>query len=145
MITIAQNKFSEGFNCAQASFYPFAVKSGMDPEQVLKLTTGFGAGMVYRGDMCGAITGSMMAIGLIHGRSKADDYDSKDKTYMLIKELHKRFSEKHGSIICKDLLKLENSGYDCWEKAKELFKTHCPMYVKDAVAITEEIINKYAD
>ena len=64
---------------------------------------------------------------------------------MLIKELHKRFTEKHGSIICKDLLKLENSGYDSWEKAKDLFKTHCPKYVKDAVAITEEIVNKYAN
>jgi C_GCAxxG_C_C family probable redox protein len=145
MISIAQNKFSEGFNCAQASFYPFAIKSGMDPEQALKLTTGFGAGMVFRGEMCGAITGSMMAIGLVHGRSQADDYDSKDKTYMLIKEMHKQFTEKHGSIICKDLLKLENNESESWEKAKDLFKTHCPVFVRDAVSITEEIVNKYAN
>ena len=91
MKTESQNKFSEGFNCAQACFYPIAVKSGMEPEHALKLTTGFGAGMVFRGEMCGAITGSMMAIGLVHGRSQADDNDSKDKTYMLIKELPKLF------------------------------------------------------
>lgn len=138
---IAKHKFNEGFNCAQACFYPFAIQAGIEPEHALKLTTGFGAGMVFRGEMCGAITGSMMAISLLHGRSKHDDYDSKDKTYILIKELHKQFFQLHGSIHCKDLLRLDNVEPESWEKAKDLFKTHCPLYVEDAARITDTILN----
>jgi len=141
---IAGKLFSEGFNCAQSTFYPFAVRSGILPEAALKLTTGFGSGMVYRGETCGAVTGVMMAIGLIYGRSEANDYDSKDKTYMLIKEMYKRFCNKHGSIVCKELLKLENNSPESWDRANSegLFETHCPLFVKDAVIITEELLKK---
>jgi hypothetical protein len=63
---------------------------------------------------------------------------------MLINELYKKFKEKHGSILCKDLLKLEGNTSDSWQAAKNngLFDTHCPRFVKDAVYITEEILNR---
>ena len=134
--------FGEGFNCAQAVFLPFALKAGISQENALKLTTAFGAGMVYRGETCGAITGAMMAIGLNSGRSSASDYNSKDKTYMLINELYKRFQQKHGSILCKELLKLDDTGHESWAKAsgEGLFDIQCPLYVKEAVGITEELL-----
>jgi len=141
-ITIANMKFAAGFNCAQASFYPFAIQKGIEPELALKLTTGFGAGMVFRGETCGAITGSMMAIGLFEGRSRSNDYDSKEKTYMLINELYKRFCEKHGTILCKDLLNMNSNLKENWDKAEKLFQTKCPIFVRDAVSITEELPNK---
>jgi C_GCAxxG_C_C family probable redox protein len=138
---IAEKIFAEGFNCAQASFYPFAVMNGIEPELALKLTTGFGAGMVYRGETCGAITGSMMAIGLFKGRSQSSDHDSKDYTYLLINELYKRFKVKHGTIICKELLNIDCNLKDNWDNAEMLFSTKCPYFVKDAVLITEELLN----
>jgi C_GCAxxG_C_C family probable redox protein len=137
--------FGDGFNCAQSVFVPFAMKAGIDKENAFKLATGFGAGMVYRGETCGAITGAMMAIGLSKGRSAANDYDSKNKTYMLINELYKKFKEKHGSIICKELLQLNGTGQESWAKASNegKFDIQCPMYVKDAARIAEELILKY--
>lgn len=139
----ATTKFSEGFNCAQSCFYPFAIRAGMKHEHALKLTTAFGTGMVFRGEMCGAITGCMMAIGLLHGKSESNDNDAKDKTYMLIQELHKQFIQKHGSIMCKDLLGLANTNNESWENAQELFETHCPRYVHDAAEITEALILRF--
>lgn len=143
----AEMMFADGLNCAQSAFYPFAIKQGVNPEHALKLATGFGAGMVYRGETCGAITGSMMSIGLTIGRFDANDYDSKDKTYMLINELYKIFKEKHGSILCKELLKLEGEAPECWQNAgkKGLFDTHCPKYVKDAAEITEKLLIREAN
>jgi C_GCAxxG_C_C family probable redox protein len=139
---MAAEIFSDGFNCAQAVFYPFALQSGILPENALKLATGFGAGMVYQGETCGAITGAMMAIGMASGRSRIEDYDAKEKTYMLINDLYKRFRKKHGTILCKELLKLENTQPESWAKAGEerKFDTACPLFVKDAATITEEII-----
>lgn len=139
---IAFQKFEEGFNCAQSSFYPFAKSMGMSAEHALKLTTAFGAGMIYRGDTCGAITGVMMAIGLKYGRENVNDTDAKELTYFLVKELHDRFTKEFGSIQCKQLLGLTDVSPESWTTAKEKFKSHCPMYVSRAVCITNELFKK---
>lgn len=140
----AQKTFDSGFNCAQASFAAFAVQNGMDREVALRLATGFGSGMVSRGETCGAITGSMMAIGLHAGRDKTDDIAARDNTNTLIKELYQQFTEKHGSIICKDLLELKDTSPESWQYVRDnnLFKTRCPHFVADAVAISERILSQ---
>ncbi|HPH16531.1 MAG TPA: C-GCAxxG-C-C family protein [Bacteroidales bacterium] len=143
--TVAKTKFSEGYNCAQSCLYPFAIKAGMSHEHALQLPTAFGTGMMFRGEMCGAITGSMMAIGLFHGKSKISDADAKEKTYALIQELHKQFTAKHGSIICKELLSLEKCDAENWETASTKFESHCPIFVEDAARITENLLQKHND
>lgn len=140
--SVAFQKFDEGFNCAQSSFYPFAKDMGMSAKHALKLTTAFGAGMIYRGDICGAITGAMMAIGLKFGRENANDTDAKELTYFLVKELHDRFTKEFGSIQCKQLLGLDDVSSESWATAEEKFKSHCPMYVSRAVYITNELFKK---
>ena len=141
---IASQKFEEGFNCAQSSFYPFAKNAGLSDEQALKLTTAFGVGMIYRGEMCGAVTGAMMALGLKYGRSKVDDNDAKELTYFLVKELHTRFENKFGSVLCCELLGLADTSLVSWEIANSnnLFTKNCPLYVSGAVEITSELIKK---
>lgn len=114
----------------------------MSAEHALKLTTAFGAGMIYRGDTCGAITGAMMAIGLKFGRENVNDTDAKELTYFLVKELHDRFTKEFGSIQCKQLLGLDDVSSESWATAEEKFKSHCPMYVSRAVCITNELFKK---
>lgn len=141
---LAQKTFDSGFNCAQASFAAFAVQNGIDRDAALRMTTGFGSGMVARGETCGAITGSMLAIGLYTGRDKTDDIAARDNTNVLIKELYKQFADKHGSILCKDLLELKDTSPESWQQVRDnnLFKTRCPLFVADAVAISERILSQ---
>jgi C_GCAxxG_C_C family probable redox protein len=80
--------FSSGFNCCQSVFAPFAVEFGLDQAHALRLAQAFGGGMVSRGETCGAVTGSFMALGLKHGKSQAKDNDAKDKTYALVSDFH---------------------------------------------------------
>lgn len=136
--------FESGFNCAQSSFYPFAKNMGMSEKHALNLTTAFGAGMIYRGEMCGAVTGAMMAIGLKFGRNKADDADAKDLTYSLVKELHTRFEKEFGSIHCKQLLGMTDISPESWAAVNEdkKFKSNCPLYVAKAVEIVNELFKK---
>jgi C_GCAxxG_C_C family probable redox protein len=133
--------FNSGFNCSQSVFVPVAINLGIPAAQAFQIATGFGAGMVYRGETCGAITGAMMALGLKYGRSKAKDTQARDKTYALINQLYTRFKEKHGSIICKELLKTDISIPENREKAFKngLFDTLCPKLVEDAATILEEL------
>lgn len=139
--------FTDGFNCAQSTLVPFALQMGLNKKTTLSLATGFGSGMVYRAETCGVVTGSMMAIGLFTGRTKAEDTDARDLTYMLINQFIKRFTEKNGSIVCKKLLNLEDTTAESWANVEEegVFEKKCPYFVKEATAITEKILKNYTN
>lgn len=139
--------FAAGFNCAQAVFVPYAVSKCMKAKDAFQLTTGFGAGMVYRGEICGAITGAMMAIGMEFGRSQASDTAARDKTYMIINKLYDKFSDLNGTIICKKLLNADISKPEELKRAgmAGVFTTLCPKFVKDAATITDLLIKEYSE
>jgi C_GCAxxG_C_C family probable redox protein len=61
---VAADRFLSGYNCAQAILYAFGPDLGLDGETALKVATGLGAGMGRRGEVCGAVTGGILALGL---------------------------------------------------------------------------------
>jgi len=60
---IASKAFQDGFNCAQAVLLSFARDLDSQEGDLLKLASGFGAGMARRQETCGAVSGGVMAIG----------------------------------------------------------------------------------
>lgn len=89
-------------NCAQAALCAFCKESNISEETAMKVTTGFGGGVRDK-EICGAVSGAVMAIGLIIGQKSEDDIESKKQASDLTIEFHKKFKEKHGSIVCRDL------------------------------------------
>lgn len=102
----------------------------------------FGGGMARMGETCGVVTGSMMAIGLKHGKIKAADDEAKEKTYRLVIEFVDRFKARHGSIVCRELLDCDMSTPEGLQdfKDRKLIETHCARFVKDAADILEGIL-----
>ena len=70
---VAMEKFVAGYNCAQSVLYAFGPELGLDGEISLKLATGLGAGMGRRGEVCGAVTGGILALGLKYGRGSRQE------------------------------------------------------------------------
>ena len=70
---------------------------------VLKCATGFGGGIGGRGSICGAISGSVMVIGLKHGRGLEDDMSVAMNAYMRCSQLLDWFKEEFGSEMCSAL------------------------------------------
>jgi len=134
--------FKEGFNCSQAVLSACGGRFGLDREVSLKIATAFGGGMARMGGTCGAVTGAFMVIGLKHGKTKADDNNTREKTYELAKEFAARFTSRNKSIVCRDLLGHDLSTPEGREavKDKKLATTLCPKFVQDAVEIVEEIV-----
>ena len=135
--------FKEGFNCAQAVFSAFAVEMGMDRDTALKVAQGFGGGMGGQmGEVCGAVTGAFMVIGLKYGRTRVDDAQAKLKTYALVQEFARRFKERNGTILCRELLGCDLSTPEGQRTAidKKVFSAVCPRFVQDAAEILEEIL-----
>lgn len=138
----AEACFNEGFNCCQAVLSTFCEDLGLKRDKALKIATGFGAGMAYMGETCGAVTGAFMVFGLKHGRTMVDDTSSKDKTYELIQEFVKEFKSKNNSVKCNELLGEDISKPEGLKKANDegKFSIICPKVVREAAGIVEKLL-----
>ena len=136
------SRFKEGFSCSQAVFSAYAEQLGLDRETALKISGAFGGGMGRMAQTCGAVTGAFMVIGLKYGAIDAEDKETKEKAYALVREFADRFKSRHGSIACQDLLGCNVSKPEGLKVAREqkLFETICPRLVKDAAEILEEML-----
>ena len=85
------------YNCCQAVLCPVCEQFGMEEETAYRLGAFFGGGM-RRGEVCGCISGALMAIGLRHG-------DENNRKCEESQKFLKVFEEKYGSLICRELLK----------------------------------------
>lgn len=125
--------FKEGFSCSQAIFAPYAKEFDMDYEMALKVSQGFGGGMGGMRGECGAITGAYMVIGLIYGRTRADDNAARIKTFTMVKDFAKRFKQIHNTTVCKELLQGKSGSH----------YNMCSDYVKDACIVLEQLLEEY--
>ena len=125
-------------NCSQAVFTSFCEDYGLSKELGLKISVGFGSGIANCGEICGAVSGAILALGLKFG-------DSKEETYKQINIFTEKFKSKHKTLNCTELVGFHLNDEEELVKAKESgkFKILCPKLVKDSVEIVEELINAY--
>ena len=136
--------FANNFNCSQAVLTAFAPDFGLDEELALKLGTSFGGG-ARNAEICGAVSGALLVLGLKYGHHIATDNQQKSRSYAIAVDYTNRFKEAKGSIVCRDLL-----GYDltipeeaACIKEKCLFAEICPKMIKSAVEILEDVLEDY--
>lgn len=137
----AAEQFRAGANCSQAVFGEFAEECGIDAASALKSACGFGGGMGRLGGTCGAVTGAIMAIGLLGSGPDPLDPIAKARVYALVRSFIEEFEARHQTISCRELLNCDISTPQGHEEASRLglFETECPTYVEDAVEILEEM------
>ena len=114
-----------------------------DEETALKMSTQFGGG-ARKGEMCGAVSGALMVLGLKYGHSHAEDIEEKGKAYQIAEDFMNRFIAEKGTVVCRELLGYDVSNQEDVAKIKELnlFKTTCPEMIKCATAMVEQMINE---
>ena len=142
---LAKQYHERGYGCAQAVLASFAQDYGLNEETALRISTGFGSGMGRMCEVCGALTGAFMVIGLKYGKVVTDGskYGSDtETTYRLVADLARKFESKYGSIYCRELIGHDLSNPE--ERAKViqqgLFTTKCGACILDSVILLEEIL-----
>jgi C_GCAxxG_C_C family probable redox protein len=101
---MAVEKFLSGYNCAQSVLYAYGPDLGLGAETALKVATGLGGGMGGRGEVCGAVTGGILALGLKYGRGEQAEKSVAQQAYQKTGELMAAFERVHGSYMCRTLL-----------------------------------------
>lgn len=105
----AEAYFLKGANCSQAVLAAFHKEAGMDKETALKLASSFGAGMGRMREVCGALSAVFMVAGIRYGYADLEDADAKAAHYKLIQDFARKFREQNGSILCRELLGLDEA------------------------------------
>ena len=96
--------FKEKYNCCQSIFLPYSKLFGIDRETALKMSSGFGGGIARMGEICGAINGAVMVLGLKYGSTDNKDIEQKEKLNSIIRDFVKKFKISHKNIYCRTLL-----------------------------------------
>ncbi len=136
----AAKVFENNFNCCQSVFSAFAPDRGLDRDTALRIAAPFGGGMGRMGEVCGAVAGAFMAIGLKYGNPDSNK-EAKNRSYEAVLAFTERFTAMHGSILCRELLGCDIGTPEgmAEAKARDLFSTLCAGIVRDAVKIVETL------
>jgi C_GCAxxG_C_C family probable redox protein len=143
---VAEAHLNEGFGCAQSVFAAFADEIGMDRETALRIAGPFGGGMGGLGWTCGAVTGAIMVIGFLYGRTDPEDKAAKQANNARVQELVRLVEEREGTSLCREILK----GYDISNpeerelaRQERLFESGCQKTVGDAAEILEGLLARW--
>ena len=130
------NAFLNGFYCSQSVFSAFSEDYGLDTATACKIAGGLGSG-ARAAELCGAVSGAVLAIGLRYGHGTADDGNARQKCNTETEEFVNRFRAANGSLVCRDLLECDISTPEGMENARanDLFRTKCKGLVVSAIQI----------
>ena len=141
----AKAYFMKGYNCSQSVVLAFADLLPIDEAAASKLASSFGGGMGRLREVCGSVSGMFMVAGLLYGYDGAETGQVKADHYARIQELAHRFEEKHGSIVCRELLGISVRHDAPVPEARtgEYYKKRpCPEIIGDAAEILEQYITE---
>ena len=119
---------TEGFCCAQAVLGALQDLTGLDYETCLAVAAGFGSGC-GTGELCGALSGAVMAIGLADPYTVGADQGKKREIRAQTQRCLRAFREKYGCVTCRELV----------ENARRRL---CPEYIAYCTALAAEIIHE---
>lgn len=105
----ATEMHESGFNCAQSVLCACGEYTGLDEKTALAISGGFGGG-VRSGEVCGAISGAVMAIGMTVQYTDTSDAETKAKIAQLAKSCVESYKEKYGCVRCAEL---KQAGISC--------------------------------
>ncbi len=119
------------FYCSEAVVKTIKDEFKVDiSDEVVAMASGFPVGIGGSGCTCGAVSGGIMALGLVFGRTEAKGSEV-DKTMVLSKELHDYFRTNHKSLCCRILTKGMTLG--------------TPDHMEQCIAFTGEVAYKVAE
>ena len=138
--------FEEGYNCAQSVVLAFADLHGIDEKTAARMASTFGGGMGRLREVCGAVSGTFLTLGLLYGYDNPKARDEKTEVYARGQELAAEFEKENGSIVCRELLGLSVKKEAPIPEARtsEYYKKRpCKELVGDAAEILERFIEEH--
>ena len=141
----AMELFLEGYNCAQAVTVAFCDVTGLEEKFAARAVSSFGGGMGRLREVCGAVSGMLIVLGLLYGYEEPGEKDCNKKAYYpVVQELAGKFREECGSIICREILKNPPSDPNPSPRTAEYYATRpCARMVMTAARVLDAYIAEH--
>ena len=98
--------FREGWNCCQSVAMAYSDVLGLPEKSVARLASGFGGGFGRLREVCGCVSGMTLVAGAIVSADDPSDREARTANYALVQEFADAYRKENGSIICRELLGL---------------------------------------
>ncbi|UCH58102.1 MAG: C_GCAxxG_C_C family protein [Candidatus Bathyarchaeota archaeon] len=141
-IRLAAGYTDRGFLCSESVLLALSDCLDISSDVIPRIATGFGAGVGRSGEICGALAGAVMGLGLKYGRDEVGEEEHGPGRYWYSTEILKRFRAEHGDVRCKNLLDLDLSRaedkleYD----NRRLWETVCREFIVEATGLAYDIL-----
>ena len=133
--------FKAGYNCAQAVAVSFCDLTGLTEKQAARMASSFGGGIGRMREVCGAVSGMFMVLGLLYGYDDPKADTEKKQLYTDVQALAEAFKKDAGSIICRDILKNPPSDPNPSPRTAEYYAMRpCERMVYNAAALLDDFI-----
>ncbi len=142
-IEAIHKRYADGPNCAERVFLVVRhfVESDI-PVEAVAMLSGLGGGIGgTRDNVCGAVSGGVAALGLMHGRRNPPQ-GSKERAYEVSRDFVCQFRTTFGATGCCELIgDLLRQGT---AEAEERRKARCFQYTLNAVKLCLATLARYA-
>ncbi|MFW9926651.1 MAG: C-GCAxxG-C-C family protein [Candidatus Thorarchaeota archaeon] len=140
-INKALEYFSSNHNCSQSVFRALLEKYGMYFDEGTAAMAGLGGGIGLQGNVCGAVSGAVAALGVLNSRTVSDFEEHKNTTYTSAAKFSYKFKKKFDTIICDELTGIRMADKQERDNAIESghFNKTCPKFVEEAIRIVLEM------
>lgn len=133
--------FVKGYNCAQAVAIAFCDLTGYGETEMARLASPFGGGIGRMREVCGAVSGMFMVLGILYGYDGTAGDAEKKQLYARVQALAAKFRAVAGSIICRDILKNPPSDPAPSARTAEFYRVRpCTRMVMLAAGLLDEFI-----
>lgn len=107
---LAMKYQQEGYNCAESVVRVSNDVMGLNlPDEALRMSSVFGGGVGGAGCICGALSGACMILGVLAGRSDANE-KTKPEMNGPVKEFHTRWVNHFHAACCRVLKSTAHGG-----------------------------------
>jgi C_GCAxxG_C_C family probable redox protein len=137
---LAAHHWDNGMYCAESVLATLATRQGIDSELVPKIASVFCSGIAQTGGQCGALSGGLLALSMVLGRTAPED--SRDRLYQQAQQMVTAFEQQFGSLDCRDLLDLQLGTPEASEAytARNLH-AQCEGYIRAAARLAAELLD----
>ena len=135
----------EEWLCSESVFKAIASTQGITGEFIPKIATGLAAGIGRSGEeVCGAVSGAILGLGLKYGRSSLEETTKGNRPYWYAAEILQTIRERHETATCAGILGLDLMDPGDVKTYNELdhWNTTCRELIKEATALAWDLLQR---
>jgi len=143
----AQTYASKYHGCSRCVLLSLQEKLKLGDDLTFQASTPLAGGIAMMGGACGALTGGLLALGLVVSSKRLEDEAAFRRSLKTGFELCKRFEKEFGSTLCRDLLKARLGRFfnladprEAEEAKKAGLYEECPKIVGKAARLAAEFL-----